>query len=72
MLTAFLPQQLHQLFTVGAVDNVLITVGVDIAFFQSGKVSVKLLVKVFAVAVAQRQPHTETNNAVNAGFDTVI
>ena len=24
------------------------------------------------VAVAQRQPHTETNNAVNAGFDTVI
>lgn len=56
MLTAFLPQQLHQLFTVGAVDNVLITVGVDIAFFQSGKVSVQLLVKVFAVAVAQRQP----------------
>ena len=45
MLMAFLPQQLHQLFTVGTVDNVLISVGVDIAFFQSGEVSVQLLVK---------------------------
>ena len=53
MLTAFLPQQLHQLFTAGTVDNVLISVGVDIALFQSGEVFVQLLVKVFTVTVAQ-------------------
>ena len=57
MLTAFFAAAAASaVLLLGLSINVLITVGVDIAFFQSGKVSVKLLVKVFAVAVAQRQP----------------
>ena len=53
VLLTVVVKQVHQVFAVGAAQDVLRAVGAHILFFHAGKMFVQLAVKVLPVAVAQ-------------------
>ena len=72
MLQAVVTEKVHQVFVVRTTQYVLRSVGANVSFLHSGKMTIKLAIEVLPVSMAKSHSHAKVADAAHPCLGAIL